>query len=193
MRSEPDARPLYDFASGSVLDIGTGAGHWLHCYDKSRVTRIYAVETNREQHPALLRAAQAAGLQDCFEIAAVPVEELQQNGFAKESFDTVMTLNVMCSASNPEVLAKGAYDMLKPGGKWIVYEHVRAHSKSTFINWWQKTVNNVWPFFMGGCSLTRDTLALLRETGPWTKDTVGPAKNDSPYSMIPSVSGVLYK
>lgn len=191
---EPIVRPmLYEHASGAVLDIGTGAGHWLHCYDKSKITKIVAVEANREQHPGLLRSARAAGLQDRFEIAAVPVEELQRTGVAKESFDTVLTLNVMCSATDPAILAKGAYELLKPGGKWIVFEHVRAHSKSGFINWWQKVVNNIWPFFMGGCSLLRETHALLKATGPWKKDNVQQLKFDSPYSVIPSVMGVLYK
>ena len=192
-RNEAAAAPLLNAASGAILDIGTGAGHFLHLYDKSKVTKLVAVETNREHHANLLKSARDAGLQDRFEIASVPVEELTRTGVEKGSFNAVVTLHVLCSAGEPQAVARAGYELLKPGGRWFVFEHVRTQSENSFVRLWQSSLNVIWPFFLGGCQLTRETGRTLRSAGKWREDTLGSRPGDSPYAMIPDIMGVLVK
>jgi SAM-dependent methyltransferase len=124
-KGKPHVGPLLQQARGTVLDIGTGTGHWLHFYDRSKVTKIYAVEPNPGQHAQLRQSAKDAGLQDIFEVIAQPVEALQaQAGIKKGSIDTVVTVQVLCSISDHQGVIKELYEYLKPGGQWLVFEHV---------------------------------------------------------------------
>ena len=127
--SRPHVAPLLPRAKGRVLDIGTGTGHWLEFYDRTKLTRLYAVEPNGNHHAALWQKARKAGLQDVFEVLSAPVEALQsQAGIGRGSIDTVVTVQVLCSIPEPEAMVRDLYSYLKPGGQWIVYEHVRTPS-----------------------------------------------------------------
>lgn len=54
-------------------------------------------------------------------------------------------------------------------------------------------VDFIWPHFLGGCSITRDTERWLKKAGPWSKvDLVQPVDEPS-YQVIPHVRGVLVK
>ena len=122
--------PLVAQAKGRVLDIGTGTGHFLRYYDKEQVTKIYAVETNRGQHVGLLQAAQEAGLSDRLEALDQPLELLRDHSDLQHgTIDTIVTIQVLCSVDDQDRLIKELYNYLKPGGQWIVYEHVKTSSK----------------------------------------------------------------
>lgn len=61
--------PLMAKAKGIVLDIGPGAGDWVHLFKaekegKMGITKIYGVEPNTALH-ARLREGQGGGLGGC--------------------------------------------------------------------------------------------------------------------------------
>jgi len=139
--ASPKVAPLMRSAHGVILDVGPGSGMWLQFFNAENVTHIFGVEPNTGHHAALRESARRAGLEDKYEIVPVGVEELEKFGIGKESIDTVVTLQVLCSIPAPERLVKELYRYLKPGGEWIMYEHVRTSFHGQFVSWWQCKCN----------------------------------------------------
>jgi len=138
-------KELLSRAHGVVLDIGPGAGNWVHLYSNpakggGRMTKIFGVEPNLEQHTSLRRKVREAGLEGVYEIVGAGAEELGGLGLGigKESVDTVVTKQVLCSVPGPERLVRELYGYLKPGGVWIVYEHVKT-KEGGWVGWYQGT------------------------------------------------------
>jgi SAM-dependent methyltransferase len=122
----PAVSPLLSQAKGVVLDIGPGNGVWTHELAGAKsVTKVYGVEPNTDFHGALKEAAKREGLADVYELVACGAQDLEALGVAKGTVDTVVTVHVMCSVGNQaEEIASVLYALLKPGGQWLVYEHV---------------------------------------------------------------------
>lgn len=138
-------KELLSRARGVVLDIGPGAGDWVHLYPNPAkggggVTKIYGVEPNLDHHASLRRKVREAGLEGVYEIIGAGAEELGELGLGigKGSVDTVVTKLVLCSAPGPERLVRELYGYLKPGGVWIIYEHVKTKERG-WVNWYQGT------------------------------------------------------
>lgn len=120
-------------------------------------------------------------------------------------FDTIVCVRVLCGVPNFESTLSTLYDLLKPGGKIVMMEHV--------INRWWKPKGSVagrlcqliykllgWEFFMGNCCMGRDTAEVLKDIGN-AKGRDGKGKGwesvDLEYflewSVLPFVSGVFVK
>lgn len=116
-------------ASGTVLELGPGSGNQLSRYDISKVSKIYGVEHNIELHPALRQTIKKCGLADIYTIVPGGIEDhevLSKNGIERHSIDTVMTVSVLCSVPQPKKVAQELHELLKHGGRMVVYEHVRS-------------------------------------------------------------------
>ena len=55
------------------------------------------------------------------------------------------------------------------------------------------TINLVWPTFLDGCSLTRDTEGLLLPTGKWDAVDLRPGSNRGHFNPMPHIQGTLTK
>jgi SAM-dependent methyltransferase len=133
-------------ASGIILDIGPGSGEWVYLYASTvnPITKIYGVEPNFEHHGALRKAVEAAGLKHVYEILPVGVEELGYVGVREGSVNTIVTLQVLCSCSNPRGVIGGLYPLLRKGGKWVVYEHVKTKYRDEFVGYfWQRKSESI--------------------------------------------------
>lgn len=132
---------LQNHAKGVCLDIGPGSGMWLHLFARANnpdITKIYGVEPNTGLHELLRENARKAGLDDIYEVVGCGAEELQEKaGFQKESIDTIITVHCLCSIPTPEIIIRELYPLLKPGGQWLVYEHIKTHLTSDFVAYWQ--------------------------------------------------------
>ena len=138
--ASPCVKPLLGEARGVVLDIGPGSGLWLDLFsatNNDKITKIYGVEPNPEHHPALRAAVRGAGLDAVYEILPVGVEDLENAGIPKGSVDTIATIQVLCSVPGPQQILKQLYPYLKPGGQWLVYEHVRTNQDHKLMSLWQ--------------------------------------------------------
>jgi hypothetical protein len=51
----------------------------------------------------------------------------------------------------------------------------------------------IWPTFLGGCSITRDTEKWLREAGSWSKVDLKQPELEPDYKVLPHIMGVLQK
>ncbi|KUI61741.1 Methyltransferase-like protein 7B [Cytospora mali] len=191
--------------SGTVLEVGPGTGMWLplfsrlHLSGRARITRIYGVEPNTDVHAALGLSVAAAGLEDTYEIVPLGVEDLAGSGrVARESVDCIVSILCLCGIPDPEFNIREMYGYLKPGGRWFVYEHVRCGSEGMrecglFMKVYQRFLNIIWPHFLGGCQLCRNTPKMLREAGPWTKIDLGQPESEPWYHPLPHILGTLTK
>jgi len=144
-------------ASGVVLEIGAGTGLNFAHYPKA-VTKIVALEPSAGM---LERAKPRAAA------APVPVElkvgEAENLPFPDNSFDTVAATLVFCSVNDPAKAAAEVKRVLKPGGKWLMLEHIRAAEPGMLK--WQQRWNPLWKKIFLGCTLDRDIPAVVKAAG----------------------------
>lgn len=207
---------LRNSARGVCLDIGPGSGEWLYMFAQANnkdITKIYGVEPNPGMHKKLRESAVKAGLGDVYEIVGCGAEELaSKGGIAKGSIDTIITVQCLCSIPTPEMIIKELYPYLKPGGRWLVYEHIKTKYQGAFVAYWQsmslkllsgrvrectdsflEAVNLAWPTFFNGCDITRPTDEWLLQAGDWEEVKLRPAGGEGPYDTVPHVIGTLTK
>ncbi|EMF15340.1 S-adenosyl-L-methionine-dependent methyltransferase [Sphaerulina musiva SO2202] len=184
-------------ATGVCLDIGPGTGQWLSVFGRAHnptITKIYGVEPNRGMHALLRQQAAEAGLSDVYEVIGCGAQELKtRGGIAPGSIDTIITVQSLCSIPTPQVIIRELYPLLKPGGKWLMYEHVKTKYQSSFVGYWQKAINLIWPHFFGGCDICRPTDEWILQAGEWEDVNIVTGEGEGPYDTIPHVSGSLTK
>lgn len=205
--------PLFELVSkckGVVLDIGPGSGEILPRFNPEIIKAIYGAEPAEDLHPGLKRRAEETGFGSKFYplLCGAEPESLipalhksgilgvnGKGGLASEGiFDEVCCIRVLCGVPHPQQTIKGLYNLLKPGGRMVICEHV--------VNPW-RTEGSVaarfmqfiytllgWPFFMGGCELQRHTPDFLRDAGEWDQFEL---KYYGPSDCLPFVVGELRK
>lgn len=137
----PSVRPVLEQARGVVLDIGPASGIWIRDLSQSvkagRVSKIYGVEPNVRFHPQLIANTKAHGIEDVYKPIAAYAQDLKTHGIEEKSIDTIITVHVLCSVG-PQVdqVVEQLYQYLKPGGQWLVYEHVGSHNVA--VRAWQR-------------------------------------------------------
>ena len=151
-------RKLTPRAEGVVLELGMGSGLNLPLYDPGKVTKVYGLEPDR----AMLARACARAAK-----APVPVrvlrEKAEEVSLEDRSVDTVVVTFAMCTIPDVPAALQGVRRVLKPGGRLLFCEHGRAPDADVFRR--QERLEPLWMRLFGGCHLTRDIPALLRDAG----------------------------
>lgn len=127
---------LVSQASGIVLELGPGMGSQLPRYDVSKLTKVYGVEPNGELHGALRSKIAECGLEDIYEIVPCGIEDvtrLKKHGISLGSIDTILSMQVLCSVPDPDEILRRLYALLKPGGRFIIYEHVKSRDLLSMV------------------------------------------------------------
>ena len=151
-------RKLLARATGRVVEIGAGTGLNLPHYPPDVVTEVLAVEPD----PHMFRRL-ALVIGD----APVPVRLRRTTADALHLGDAwadavVMSL-VLCSVPSQAAALAEARRVLKPGGRLLFFEHVRA--ASPMVARLQDLLERPWGWFGGGCHPNRDTIAAIRAAG----------------------------
>jgi len=150
-------------ASGRTIDVGSGTGANLSLYPPQVSELVLA-----EPDPHMLRQLRAKVGESGVGAAVVeaPAEALP---FEDSSFDTAAFTLVLCTVPNPAAALAEVARILKPGGKLLFVEHVRAEDAG--LARWQDRLEKPWRFIGDGCHCNRDTVATI-ESSPLTLESV---------------------
>lgn len=113
-------------ASGVVLELGPGPGNQIHRYNTSLVNYVYGVEPNLRFKDDINAKLEKHGLQDKYKLIASGIEDsdvLRKEGITEGSLDAVLCIQVLCAVKDPKSVMKEVWKLLKPGGKFIFWEH----------------------------------------------------------------------
>lgn len=149
---------LVPAAEGRVLEIGMGAGPNLQFYDPSRVTHLWGLEPSPGMRRKARRNIEAAPVD--VELIDLPGEQIPLDD---NSVDTVVLTYTLCTIPDAVEALQGMRRVLKPGGKLLFCEHGKAPDAQVLK--WQNRVEPAWKVVAGGCHLTRDIPALIRQGG----------------------------
>src|SRR5215211_4326052 len=148
-------RRLLAGARGAVLEIGGGTGANLaHYRDVDRVTIAEPDPFMRNRIGPKLEDAPVP-----VEVSAAGAEELP---FPDGSFDTVVSTLVLCTVPDQESALDEVRRVLRPGGRLLFIEHVRAAGSTAR---WQDRLEPLWGRLLGGCHPNRDTGAAIEKAG----------------------------
>jgi ubiquinone/menaquinone biosynthesis C-methylase UbiE len=174
-------RRLLTNARGRVLEIGVGTGLSFSHYPP--VEELVAIDPSE---PMLRRARQrAAALGRHVTFVEAPAEELP---FHNESFDTVVSLAVLCSVDDPPRALGEIRRVLRPEGRFVFLEHVRSPDPS--LARWQNRLERPWGWFAGGCHPNRDTLEEIEAAGFYVVELEREELPDVPRLVRPNIRGV---
>lgn len=187
----------------------------------SQLTKVYGVEPNPQSAEALRERVKEVGLGDIYEVIPVGIESLSDpeawSGTTIEpgSIDCIVSILCLCSIPDQAKNIQELYRLLKPGGRWYVYEHVKAERGGILLRAYQRTflcsclrtifpphtnvrvckgyVNVFWSFFLGSCRLCQPTKTNLELAGPWSKIDLNQPPDEPSYKLLPHIIGTLTK
>ncbi|GIK07560.1 hypothetical protein Aspvir_003226 [Aspergillus viridinutans] len=154
-----------------VLELGPGPGNQTHRYDTSLVKHVYGVEPNPHFKDDIDAKLDKRGLRDRYTLIACGVEDsdvLREVGITEGSLDAVLCIQVLCAVKDPNNVMKEVWKLLKPGGKFIFWEHGWSRNRLTTVA--QDIVNS----------------------GEW-ENTHEIEEPEDPFSLLPRIQGVLVK
>jgi SAM-dependent methyltransferase len=144
-------RDLLAGARGRVLELGAGTG--LNVPHYPRDLDVVLTEPDR----AMVTKLRKKG-------ADVTVASADALPFADASFDTVVSTLVFCTVPDVPRALREVRRVLRPGGRLLFLEHVRAEP-GTRLERWQDRLERPWRALACGCRCNRDFLATLRAAG----------------------------
>ncbi|MDT3727414.1 class I SAM-dependent methyltransferase [Streptomyces sp. DSM 41972] len=168
-------RRLLGGLSGRVIEVGAGNGLNFAHYPGA-VSEVVAMEPERALRAPAVEAALRAEMP--VDVAPGVAEALPVKS---ETFDAAVLSLVLCGVRDvPRALAE-VRRVLRPGGEVRFFEHGPGGGRVMHAT--QRALDRtLWPPLAGGCHLSRDAVAALREAGfelgPYRRKTIpenGPA------------------
>ncbi|MGZ3790146.1 MAG: class I SAM-dependent methyltransferase [Bacteriovorax sp.] len=145
---------LIKHAHGKTLEVGIGTGLNLKYYPKD--VQLIAIEPDE----SMRRMAKKRASHHHVQIKDGDAESLD---FESSTFDTVVATLVFCSINNPDRAIEEVYRVLKPGGKFLLLEHVRRNTP--IAGRLLDLLTPLWKHAAGGCHLNRDPSKHLQDVG----------------------------
>jgi ubiquinone/menaquinone biosynthesis C-methylase UbiE len=150
-------RDLLALARGRTLELGSGTGLNLPYYPDDLDELILAepaAPMRRRLQKAVRRSNRTATILDAA-AERLPVDD--------GSVDTVVSTLVLCTVDQPVVVLDEIKRVLRPGGRLLFLEHVRADS--AWLAAWQDRLEKPWQQFAEGCRCNRATVKLIDAAG----------------------------
>lgn len=142
-------------AAGTVLEIGAGTGANISHY-RPEVSSLTITEPDVFMFKRLEQRAEASSSAI---VLRAPAEDLP---FDDGTFDTVVSTLVLCGVDDQPRAVREISRVLRPGGRFLFLEHVRASDpvaarKQDRINWLNRA--------MVCCDCNRPTLETIEDSG----------------------------
>jgi ubiquinone/menaquinone biosynthesis C-methylase UbiE len=143
-------------ASGRVLEIGGGTGANLPFYGPA----VESLTITEPETPMLRRLQRKVGQQaPATTVVRAPAEDLP---FADGTFDVAVSTLVLCGVDDQPRALRELRRILRPGGRLLFIEHVRADDAK--LARFQDRMNGI-NRFMVGCECNRPTLNSMAKAG----------------------------
>lgn len=145
-------------AQGETLEIGFGTGLNLPYYPQT-VTRLTVIDSEN-----MLTELVDRRIAEC----SLPVTKMQLDAqgrlpFEDHSFDSVVTTLTLCSIENTTPAMAEIRRVLKPGGRFVFWEHGRSDDPTAAR--WQDRLNPLQRIIGAGCNMNRKIDDLISTTG----------------------------
>lgn len=145
---------LFSEMQGQVLFVAVGTGVDIGRFPHGQ--RIVGIDISA----AMLRRAE--GRRRAYRGELVFVRgDAERLAFGDASFDTVVSSCTMCSVPRPVLALEELYRVLRPGGRLLMFEHVRSQSWSLGL---ALDAMTVWTRLLG-TAMNRDTVANVLTAG----------------------------
>lgn len=155
-------RALLADAGGDVLEIGGGTGANLPFYgDNVRTLTLIEPEAPMARRLHRRLADRPPGTRPDTRLVQVPAERLP---FDDESFDTVVSTLVLCTVDDQPQALRELRRVLRPGGRLLFIEHVRAEEGERLARW-QDRMQPIGVRMAHGCRCNRRTVDGIRNAG----------------------------
>lgn len=154
-------RALVADARGRVLEVGAGTGLNVAHYGEGTEELLLI-----EPAPGMREVLAAATASPLVRVLDGTGEALPA---ADGSVDTVVGTFVLCSVEDPAAVLREVARVLRPGGRYLGLEHVRADSPLGARA--QDAVAPAWRFAIRGCRCNQDAVALV-DASPLTLESV---------------------
>lgn len=127
---------LVKTARGKILELGPGPGNQIHRFDPTVVEFVYAVDPNPHYGDDIAAKLIKSDLQGKYKLLTCGVEDsdvLRSEGIVECSLDTVLSIQVMCAVDDPKSVMREIWRLLKPGGRFVFWEHGKNRDTFTGI------------------------------------------------------------
>jgi ubiquinone/menaquinone biosynthesis C-methylase UbiE len=143
-------RELLAQARGRCIEIGAGTGLNLDSWPAD-LEELVLTEPDPHMSSQLRRK-----LDRDARVVEAPAERLP---FDDDHFDTAALTLVLCTVPDPAAALREIDRVLKPGGRLLFLEHVRAAEPG--LARWQDRLETPWKWLGDGCHCNRDTLRSI--------------------------------
>ncbi|MGH9098322.1 MAG: class I SAM-dependent methyltransferase [Acidimicrobiales bacterium] len=182
-------RRLVGQASGRTLEIGAGNGYNLAHYPAS-VTELVVTDPSAPMLSHLERRLEEAPPPvGTWALVGASGEDLP---FPAASLDTVVATFVHCTIPGPAAALAQIARVLRPGGRYLFLEHVRAPQGSA-LGAFQDLVERPHRYAAGGCHPNRRTDALIRASALRVETLVHGSQPRSLPSVRPTIIGTAIR
>lgn len=174
----------------------------MQYFDKENVDMIYGAEPSFAMQEQLYEEVKKQSFEGKYKVMECGAEyetlipALLSEGLLTSStptplFDTIVCCKVLCSVPSQKSTIEGLVKLLKPGGKFMLCEHIRNRYETKNGSWAARVVQKVfmnlaWETVMCGCDLERDTADVVERAGEWEDRRLTYV---SEWSTIPFVYG----
>jgi len=146
-------REALSAARGRTIEIGAGTGINIGLYPDGLAELVLAEPDEHMLKHLRPKLPTASGR---IELVQAPADRLP---FPDDTFDTAVFTLVLCTVPDPAAALREAARVLRPGGRLLFVEHVRAQSPG--LARWQDRLERPWRFLGDGCHCNRDTVATI--------------------------------
>ena len=181
-------------------------------FNRARVTRYIALEPNVLMHEQIRASANVAGYHESagtLVILSCGAEDtnsilaslsLTSPSEQPQLIDTMISVLTLCSVPAPQkTISNLVRDVLKPGGQFLVYEHVLSERED--VAWWQRFWAPVWAVVFDGCRMDRPSDVWMKELAvdgkgkgsTWSESRVWGKEDEDEENLLIHIMGRFVK